>query len=285
MMDFARISRIAAVLGLALAVALPVAATASPARVVSQGPALQFAATQYVVHSERVGRDFLVKVSPPFAPVPSGQKRPVIYALDGGYEIAGPMGWVLGGAGGMAQAYIVSVGYLPSDFARRDGDLAHHPYADAGRNKHAGGAAFEAFLLDELRPLIEASYPIDADQAFLFGHSEGGLFAANVLAERPAAFRGYLIASPSIWMDPSIVNRVAAATKAGEGRRVYVAVGGAETPEMLDGERQLVAALTGQSSRLNVTSRVYEGGTHLSYYPMLVATAFPWLLPAAGPGT
>jgi predicted alpha/beta superfamily hydrolase len=275
-------NQVAWLLALTLAAASPV--TASPARVISQGPALQYAATQYVVHSEQVGRDFLIKVSPPFAPVPAGQKRPVIYALDGGYEIAGPMGWVLGGAGGMAQAYIVSVGYLPSDFGMRDGDLAHHPYVDAGRKIQAGGAAFEAFLLDELRPLIEARYPIDADQAFLFGHSAGGLFVANVLAEHPNAFRGYLIASPSIWSDPTIVARVAAAAATGEGRRVYVAVGGAETPRMLDGERQLVAALTGPSSKLSVTSRVYEGGTHLSYYPTLISTAFPWFLPVGANG-
>ena len=272
---------IVASLAVGLVAGWPVAA--APARIVSEGPALQFAATQLVVHSDRVGRDFLIKVSAPFAPVPAGETRPVIYALDGGYEIAGPMGWVLGGAGGMAQAYIVSVGYLPVDFGKRETDLSHRPYVDGGRTAPAGGGAFEAFLLDELRPLIEGRYPIDADQAVLFGHSLGGVFTANVLAAHPDAFRGYLIASPAVWTDPDLVERLAAAANRGGGRRVYVAVGGAEAPRMLDGERRLVEALTGPSSKLKVAGRVFEGGTHLSYYPMLIATAFPWLLPALRP--
>lgn len=268
------------ILAAALALSITGAAVSAPPRVVSEGPAVQIGAVQFVVHSERVGRDFLIKVQGPLAPLPAGAHPPVIYALDGGYEVAGPIAWVLGGAGAMEPAFVVSVGYEPSDYHWRDDDLAHRPYRDVhGRIVGGKAAAFEAFLIEELRPLIEARYPVDAPRSILFGHSEGGLFAAHLLATRPEAFGGYLIASPSVWSDPEIVPRLRESVgRAGE-RQVFLAVGGAETPQMVQAEADVLAALNTPGSHLKVRSQVFEGAAHISYYPALISVAFPWLLP------
>jgi predicted alpha/beta superfamily hydrolase len=252
-------------------------------RVVSEGPAVQYGATQFVIHSERLGRDFLIKVTPPFAPVPKGETRPVIYVLDGGYELAGPVGWMLGGSGAMAQAYIVSVSQMPTEFALRDGDLNFKPYVQDGRETPARGALFEAFLLDELEPFIAARFPADPTRAYLFGHSAGGLFGAEVFAAHPDAFQGYILASPGLRHDPDILVRVAQASRTTKGARIFLAVGGAEPQPQRDDEAHLAAALSLPGARVTLARRTYESATHLSYYPRLVVDAFPWLLPAAKP--
>jgi predicted alpha/beta superfamily hydrolase len=257
------------------------AAIAAPAtiQIVSQAPATQAGAERFVLHSQRVGRDFLVEVTAPITPILPGQKLPVIYALDSGYGIAGPVGRVLSGPGGMAPAFVVSVGYPDGQPNKRNDDLAHHSFRGEDGATVGGGAAFEAFLIDELRPFIEARYPADPDQAILFGHSLGGLFAANVLADRPEAFRAYLIGSPSVWADPALLGHVAAAASRGGGRRVFVGVGGKETAQMLDGTAQLAAVLSKPPSTFVVKAQVFEGQVHMSYYPQLAPIAFAYVLP------
>lgn len=251
-------------------------ALAAPLQVVAQGPVIAPGVDRWVLHSARANRDFVVEVTPSKTPS-NGAKAPVIYALDAGYGVAGPEGRMLGNVGAMQPAFIVTVGYVQDAAITRVTDLLYEPAQINGKTVGGGGAAFQAFLLKELRPFIQARYPVDPARSFLFGHSLGGLFAANLIARQPQAFDGYLIASPSVWVDPTIIDRLRAVTATGEGkRRVFVGVGGAEGPAMTDGAARMALVL--QSSFL-VQSRVFAGASHMSSYPLVTATAFPWLLP------
>lgn len=249
-------------------------------QIVSTGPAPQDDVQQFVVHSDRIGRDFVVQVTSSQLPMLPGQKMPAIYALDLGMGIASPVGRLLGRSAAMRPAYIVSIGYLPGHELARNTDLVHHRFTYDGQTMGGGGAAFEAVLLDEIRPLLEARYPLDPNRAFLFGHSFGGLFTAELFADRPDAFAGYLIASPSAFTDPGLVERIAiAARHAPAGRRIYVAWGGTEDPATVQSAADLARALTAGSARLALRSVAYPGENHTSYYTRLILDAFPWLLP------
>jgi hypothetical protein len=82
--------------------------------VVSEAPASQAHAVRLIVHSLQAGRDFQIEITTPYTPpLLPGQRAPAVYVLDGGYGLAGPAGWLLGGAGTMAPAYIVTIG-LPA---------------------------------------------------------------------------------------------------------------------------------------------------------------------------
>jgi len=251
-------------------------------------------ARRFVVHSAVVGRDFVVVVSRPpiFASWVSpdlkaagsnqpAQKLPAIYALDAGYRVAGPLAQMMAGVGTMSPAYVVSVGYGEGQPDRHNTDLLHRAVTEGGVTYGGGGARFLAFLTEELRPFLEAKYPLDPHRAILFGHSFGGLFAANVLAESPGAFDGYVIGSPSVWMDPQVLAGLARVTR-GKERRVFVAVGEQEETRMVDGANQLAAILTAAPSAFKVESRVFAGEGHISYYPLLIQAAFPWLVPPPG---
>jgi predicted alpha/beta superfamily hydrolase len=266
---------------LVLACAGPGAATADPTlKVVSEGPYQPAATRQFVLHSERLGHDILAVVSspPPSAVLTPGQKLPAIYALDSGYGIAGPVAQMMVWGAAMSPAYVISIGYPDGKPFERDRDLLHHQTVRDGATIGGGGAAFQAFLTDELRPFLEARFPLDPGRAILFGHSYGGLFAANVLATAPNAFFGYIIASPSTPADPQVIPRLATTVPNGAAPRVFVAAGEKED-DLLEGTRKIAAALSARRSAFVVEEHIFPGATHISYYPQLTPAAFAWMLP------
>lgn len=276
---------LAALIGvMALLMGAAIGASAqAEARVVSQGPATQFHAQRYVLHSEKVGRDFLIEVTAPLAQPMAGLKFPAIYALDIGYGVAGPSGLLLGASGAMTPAFIVAVGYTNADLggARwRDVDLLHEKIRPPnGEAIGGGGAAFEAFLREELRPFIERVYPADPERAVLVGHSFGGLFAAHVLDRDPHAFFGYVIVGAGYDEDKTLPGRVRAQAGRGEGRRVYISTAEGEAPAMTALSDALAAALTGPGSTFQVRRDVFPGESHMSHYLRIAPAAFPFILP------
>jgi predicted alpha/beta superfamily hydrolase len=269
--------------------ALASAAVADPLTVVSEAPIIQQGATRFVVHSDRLGRDYEVSVQLPEAKVfLPGQKLAAIYALDGGYGLAGPNSVFLGGRAMMAPAIVVSLRLAPGQPSSRDQDFAHRPFSVDGATRGGGGAVFEAFLLQDLKPFIEARYPADPAGSVLFGHSMGAVFAANVFAGNPDAFAGYIIGSVVVPRDPSLVDRIAKATASAHGQKVFLAIGGAEdatTAEKRSMRQGFTALAAAFKARPGVTlqAKSYPGENHLSYYPNLVLDAFRFVAPPTVP--
>lgn len=266
-------------------------ASADPLKIVSQSPPVRPGVSSFVLHSDRIGRDFLVVVHQPSAtPFLPGQKFPVVYALDSGYGLAGATATLLG-TGAMAPAYVVEIGYPPGQPVRRDDDLAHvvtRPQF-GGPTFGGGGAAFEAFLLEDLRPFIAARFPVDNARSVLLGWSMGGLFAARVFADKPDAFSGWIIGSTPVSLDPGVFAAVVQAAPRAKGARVYLAVGELEDIDQpgaphwqMDGFRSLTDALKHRPG-VALRTQVYAGETHLSYYPRLVTDGLPFVLPPRRP--
>src|SRR5262249_1602722 len=146
------------------------------------------------------------------------RKYPAIYALDAGWGIAGPLAQMMARAQIMTPAYVISIGYPAGQPDPRNADLLHRTFSDNGQTYVGGGALFQTFLTQDVRPLLESRYPLDPQRAILFGHSFSGLFTANVLARSPQAFSGYIIGSPSVWADPQVLADLAAAASKGKGQ-------------------------------------------------------------------
>ncbi len=266
--------------------------SADPLKIVSQSSPMQPGLSSFVLHSDRIGRDFQVIIHPPSAtPFLPGQTFPVVYALDGGYGVAGGTGTLLGGGGVMAPAYVVEIGYLPGQPVRRNDDLAHVVTKPqfGGPTFGGGGAAFEAFLLEDLRPFIAARFPVDNTRSVLLGWSMGGLFAARVFADKPDAFSGWIIGSAAVSLDRDVVAAVAQAAPRAKGARVYLAMGDLEDIDQpgaphwqMEGYKSLAEALKNRPG-VALRTQVYAGETHLSYYPRLVTDGLPFVLPPRRP--
>ena len=258
-------------------------AMAQEATVVSEGPALQPHAVKIILHSALMGRDYQIEVTAPFrGPVFPGQKAAVVYALDGGWGVAGPAGWLLGGGGAMSPAYVVTIGYPEGQANSRERDLLPRPVRRQDGTVAQGerSALFTQFLTRELRPYIEARFPVDPQRSILFGHSLAGVFTANVLADQPTAFSGYLIASPSIWADPTVIERLRDAAE-GRDRPVFVGYGEREDNYMVEGGQQLAEALAARGD--HVRTEVFPDAYHVTYYPAVMGRALPILLPRQAP--
>ena len=247
----------------------------------STGPFNQAFEQTFLLHSDAVGRDFLVRLfAPPGASASQSARLPVIYALDEGYDIAGPAVRTLGGS--MEPAFVVEIGYPPSDFRFRMTDVLFDKVRTGAGEEGGGGSAFERFLLDELRPWVEARFPVDPARAILMGHSAAAFFTAKVLATKPDAFFGYIIASPSFQYEPGLIADLAR-TSAQTPTRVFISVGGDEKAEMITGAREASAALARPGSGFIVREQVFDGLAHGPSYLMLPLTAYPFLLPPKTP--
>ncbi len=264
-----------------LVLGAPAAASAQAA----PAPATLVQSEQFVVHSRQVGADFLIQVVKPLRPVGPGQKTPAVYLLDGTYllGLAATPAQLMPFENSSRPAYVIGVGFPETDFmaygARRNRDLIHRVVERPNGAMGGGGAAFERFLKEELRPLIEARYPVDGAQSYLGGHSLGALFAANVLAGDPDAFAGYLIGSPSLQFDPSLPERARAAAAKGRAR-VFLGVGALEG-DMVGRADALEAALRAPGSGLVVARSTFPDQTHVSVQGALIAAGLRHLLPPA----
>ena len=265
----------------ALAVGLPVLATAALAlspTARAQAPDVPGArlatiglSEEFVLHSQITGKDYLIQVAKPLFPSAPGAKAPVVYVTDGFtmLSLTSAPARLLPLEGLADAAYVVAIGYAADAFlalgALRQHDLVHVVVENDGRPFGGGGAAFEAFLNDELRPAIEARYPVDHERSVLAGHSLGGLFAATVLANDPHSFAGYIIGSPSLQFDPKLADALRAAASRGNGRPVFIASGEREADfGMTRFTEEVEAALSGVRSTFDVRRVIFADETHVS---------------------
>jgi len=261
-----------------LIAALSSGAFADPPKVLSDGVATIQQSHQYLLRDEKTGR---VRVAEP-TKQPAGQKAPVFYVLDGN--------WYFGLATDIARmipigkytspSFVVAIGYNVSDFeevvTNREHDMMFGRFADRPE-VGGGGAAFQSFLINDLRPFIEQRYAIDSKRAYLAGQSLGGQFTARVLLNKPDSFDGYLIGSPSLWADDSILPSASRFT-AGGGQRVMIGVGAEESPGMQESAAKLAAALSRPETGLSVSARTFDNQHHSSMHGPWFAEGFRYLL-------
>lgn len=155
---------------------------------------------------ERVHR--IMVAVPPAPPPPQGY--PVLYLLDGNLLFT-PTAQLMrnrfarGPSVPTQGAVVVGLGYADSavlDLSARSYDYtppAPGPATDERGRAEGGADHFLDFIDQQVRPLVEESWPIDKTRQTFFGHSYGGLCVLHALLTRPGSFQRYVAASPSIW--------------------------------------------------------------------------------------
>ncbi|MDI4664130.1 prolyl oligopeptidase family serine peptidase [Xanthobacter autotrophicus] len=251
------------------------------------------------------GLAYRIFIAVPKAPPPP-EGYPVAYVLDGN-AVVGTLadmarGGTLAQGGIMDPAVLVAIGYpgdAPINMPRRAKDLTMAPATpDKGSWTYltpegTGGAdAFLAFIEDELKPAIAASFKVNPARQALMGHSFGGLFTLHVLFTRPDAFSTYVAASPSLWWANGAIAREEAAFARHPPKtrkRLVLTVGAYEQElhpllhagpnaeatarkqaerRMVDGARELAARLGALPGvPVDVTFTIFPGQTHASAAP------------------
>lgn len=163
--------------------------------------------------------------------------------------------------------------YTPSRDAATDSASAA-AFGIPPEDVRSGGASeFLRVMREEILPFVEERYRTSEDRG-IAGHSLGGLFAAYVLLAAPELFERYGLNSPSLWWGGGeMFEREAAFAVKQEAvsTRVFLSVGSREGGMVSSMERYAEMLRTRGHAGLTVDAVVFEGETHGSVVPAMVA--------------
>ena len=115
------------------------------------------------------------------------------------------------------------------------------PTHDAAR--HGGGKAnaYGRMIIDELKPIIDATYRTlpDASNTALGGSSLGGLATLHLGLAHPDVFGNLAVMSPSVWWDKRAILADVDAFASPQRPRIWLDMGGREGVEGLNDARLL----------------------------------------------
>ncbi len=126
---------------------------------------------------------------------------PVIYLLDGDYNIHG--------ISGMLDMLANKGQLIPDVILVAIADKGTESYRNfmtpnfKQPNKDSA-SLFASHLITELKPYIQKHYRA-AEKSILIGQSIGGLFVLNTLVEQPTSFTHYTAVSPSVWVGQNAI--------------------------------------------------------------------------------
>jgi hypothetical protein len=231
------------------------------------------------LHSTVVGDDYMISVALPSGYNASHSSYPVLYVTDANsnFATAAQLTARMTRNKDLPPMIVVGIGYRTDSLARilRLRDMT--PDRDPSlRRSHAGRSAFFLrFIKEELMPFVKKNYRTSPDAVYA-GMAIGGVFGLYVLFHEPETFRGYLIASPSIWYDSSVLFKYEqeyARTHHDLPARLYLSAGGKEEAEagfthMETNVKKLAELLTSRHyPGLHLRTQVLEEETHFSVFP------------------
>jgi uncharacterized protein len=247
----------------------------------------------------------LVSVPPGFD---KGKRYGVLYVLDGNQYFGTASEAVARQSflKTIRPVIVVGIGYPSSDFAvanrERWFDLTHQPSElPEIKFRTGGGKQFEEVVLDEVRPFVDAQFPVETRSEAIWGQSLGGLFALQLLLDRPEAFAGYVLSSPSIWWNNKVALTglealPAKLARAGQSRIKVLVTSArdeqrrATSPDfvyepsnaMVDDAAELSIRLARISpEKLAVSRVVFDGEVHNTVSPASISRTLRFLFPIA----
>ncbi|MBL3730901.1 alpha/beta hydrolase [Lysinibacillus sp. HST-98] len=145
-----------------------------------------------------------------------------------------------------------------------------------GHEKLGGAVDFSRFIEEELKPTIEAQYPVNQAQQALFGHSLGGYFTLWQLFHHQSSFQRYLAISPSIWWNEHELVHCASVflnEHQDMNETLFLSAGELET-FMVDDARQMATVL---EKIMNVEFYEALNENHASIVPTVMSRAIRFM--------
>jgi predicted alpha/beta superfamily hydrolase len=187
-----------------------------------------------------------------------------------------------------APAIVVSIGY-PSDdpqeqLTRRWYDLTP-TRSEKEKRRNGGGDVYLKFLEEEVKPLVFGRYNVDKERQALWGQSNGGLMVMRAMFRNPEAYSAYLVSSPNIGWDDSVVLKDEAAfmeqmKKPGKPIALMVSYGSDDYPPILKSTSAWSARLRESPlERVKLHLQVFEGENHITVSHTALVRALRFALP------
>jgi len=248
------------------------------------GPKTTKAKPAFVSHAPQNRTDYTIYIDAPRV-APPRDGFPAVLLMDGDafFDPGVHAGRTLAQAGIIPHCVVVGVGYgvgfgKPGNFRGRDYTPTH-----AREEPSSGGAgAFLSYLTDTLWPELAQRYPLRETHRVIAGHSLGSLAVLFALFQEKPFFDRALAGAPSVWWDDRSILGLAAKLRdrtASLPARLYLGVGGDETPSMLGDLELLEAQLRERPFKgLSVSSKVLPGLDHFNSAAEILASGLADLL-------
>ncbi len=238
------------------------------------------------------GRPYRLYVALPDGYDPEdGMRYPVLYMLDGYFAFPAAVSALASMAIQREIEDVIFVGigdgehafdswfvnrwrdYTPSRDAATDSASAAAFGIPLEEVRSGGASEFLRVLREEILPFVEERYRTSEDRG-IAGHSFGGLFTAYVLLEAPELFQRYGLNSPSLWWGGGEIFERETTFGAGQEMvrsRVFLSVGSREGGMVSSMDRFAEVLRSRGQATLTVDAVVFEGETHGSVVPAMVA--------------
>lgn len=250
------------------------------------------------IHAKANNKNYEVYIQLPKSYKSSTKMYPLIIVNDSRFAFSMTSGIMeLMGTNNVAEAIIVGISYSRGDdesiSRTRDYTPTSSPNEEIGysaESRKASGHAKEyvEFLADQVIPLLEKNYRVDADNKIFVGHSFSGLLGCYILVNRPEVFDHYIIGSPSLWYDKKVIFSM---EKAYAERHknltahamIYVDDNNSDPRkhEMADDVLAFEKVLRSRHyADLNLQVEVIKGENHHSVFPRLLSRGLMAAIPA-----
>jgi uncharacterized protein len=167
------------------------------------------------IHANSNKKDYELYIQLPASYANSSATYPLIIVNDSRFAFPLASGAMqLMGDRVVKEAIVVGISYAKGD----DGGVSRtrdytptfsplEPNGHSSASRLASGHAKEyvEFIADQVIPLIQKAYRVDAKNKIFVGHSFGGLLGSYILVNRPEVFDHYIIGSPSLWYDNKVI--------------------------------------------------------------------------------
>jgi predicted alpha/beta superfamily hydrolase len=230
------------------------------------------------VNSESVGRGYHVYVRLPAGYDETDREYPTVYLLDGGntFPMLAPYYQYLYYGEEVPELMLVGISYGSDDF--EDGNLRSTDFTapSAERDYWGGASKFQAFLADELLPVIENGYRSDPEQRVIFGQSLGGQFVLFTAQTRPGLFYGYIASNPSMHRNLDFFLGTEPAETSGS--KLFVGSGTEDDPAFREPARTWIAHWTARPTLpWELRTVDLEGHSHMSAPPAAFRQGLVWI--------
>lgn len=188
-------------------------------------------------HKDSIYSDVLKEARKIWIHTPSGgdglfakKTYPVVYLLDGESHFPAVVSMIQSLSANSLCPEMVIVGIENTnrtrDLTPSKGD-SKHPFVAPGMVEASGGGDnFLRFIKEELKPYVEANYPVNSFE-MLIGHSFGGLLAMHAFKHQPDLFDAYISIDPSMWWSQEkLLNEILESkwTNKHQGKMLYLGI-------------------------------------------------------------
>ena len=213
------------------------------------------------------GQEYVLQISLPASYNKTNQKYPVVYLMDSQWDF--PLLTALYGQqyydGFVPEVIIVGItwgGNHPNPDSLRARDYT--PTNEKGLPQSGSADKFLSVIKNEVFPLVEKNYRVDANDKTLIGCSLGGLFTMYALFTHPDMFNRYVAASPAFTWDNNILYKYEDqyhSNKSNPSAKLFMCVGGVETS--VPAYEKLTEFLNNRHySNLQIESKVLDNTGH-----------------------